>query len=102
MAERPERHLVLPTGASRRCIVVGDVHGCMTELQALLHGIEPPFHATEDIVILAGDLVGKGPDSGAVVQFAIELGSSCYAVMGNWDLQVRSPTTLLELLDTIL
>jgi predicted phosphodiesterase len=92
MAERPEWHLVLPTGASR-CIVVGDVHGCLTELQALLQGIQPPFEAAQDVVVLAGDLVGKGPDSGAVVQFAIDLNSSCYAVMGNWDLRVSTPTT---------
>jgi Calcineurin-like phosphoesterase len=90
MAERPERHLVLRTD-SKRCIIVGDVHGCLTELQALLQGIQPPFLATQDVVILAGDLVGKGPDSGPVVQFAIDLGSCCHAVMGNWDLRVSSP-----------
>ena len=64
----------------RRTLVVGDVHGCVDELKALLKraGV-----TADDTVILAGDLVAKGPDSQAVVQLARERG--LLAVCGNHD-----------------
>jgi predicted phosphodiesterase len=63
-----------------RTIVVGDVHGCLDELKALLRecGV-----ARGERVVLAGDLVAKGPDSRGVVQFVREIGA--LAVMGNHD-----------------
>jgi diadenosine tetraphosphatase ApaH/serine/threonine PP2A family protein phosphatase len=64
----------------QRTIIVGDVHGCVDELQALLRqcGV-----ARGDRVVLAGDLVAKGPDSRGVVQLAREIGA--LAVLGNHD-----------------
>ena len=55
-----------------RTLVVGDVHGCVDELQALLLqcGV-----VRGDRVVLAGDLVAKGPDSRGVVQLAREIGA---------------------------
>ena len=41
-----------------RLIVIGDVHGCIEELYALLERIGP---SDDDVVIFAGDLVRKGP-----------------------------------------
>jgi diadenosine tetraphosphatase ApaH/serine/threonine PP2A family protein phosphatase len=64
----------------QRTIVVGDVHGCAQELQLLLRKCG---HSNADRVVLAGDLVAKGPDSQAVVQFARENG--VLAVLGNHD-----------------
>jgi hypothetical protein len=64
----------------QRTIVVGDVHGCVQELQMLLRKCG---HSSGDRVVLAGDLVAKGPDSQAVVQFARENG--LLAVLGNHD-----------------
>ena len=63
-----------------RTIVVGDVHGCLDELQALLRqcGV-----IRGDRVVLAGDLVAKGPDSRGVVQLVREMGA--LAVLGNHD-----------------
>ena len=63
-----------------RTIVVGDVHGCLDELQALLRqcGV-----IRGDRVVLAGDLVAKGPDSRGVVQLVRETGA--LAVLGNHD-----------------
>ena len=63
-----------------RTIVVGDVHGCLDELQALLRqcGV-----IRGDRVVLAGDLVAKGPDSRGVVQLVREIGA--LAVLGNHD-----------------
>ena len=63
-----------------RTIVIGDVHGCLDELLALLVrcGRTP-----DDRVVLVGDLVAKGPDSAGVVQWARESGAD--AVLGNHD-----------------
>jgi len=61
-------------------IVVGDVHGCLDELRRLLAtcGFQ-----RGDRLVLAGDLVAKGPDSQGVVQLAREEGA--LAVVGNHD-----------------
>jgi diadenosine tetraphosphatase ApaH/serine/threonine PP2A family protein phosphatase len=64
----------------QRTIVVGDVHGCAEELRLLLRKCG---HTQGDRVVLAGDLVAKGPDSQGVVQFARENG--VLAVLGNHD-----------------
>lgn len=64
----------------QRTIIVGDVHGCADELRLLLRKCG---YAKGDRVILAGDLVAKGPDSQGVVQFARENG--VLAVLGNHD-----------------
>jgi hypothetical protein len=64
----------------QRTIIVGDVHGCVDEMQALLRqcGV-----VRGDRVVLAGDLVAKGPDSRGVVQLVREMGA--LAVLGNHD-----------------
>jgi hypothetical protein len=64
----------------QRTIVVGDVHGCFQELQILLSKCG---FARGDRVVLAGDLVAKGPDSQAVVQYVRE--NDLLAVLGNHD-----------------
>jgi Calcineurin-like phosphoesterase len=73
----------------QRTLLIGDVHGCVDELQALLAaaGVTP-----QDRVVLVGDLVAKGPDSRGVVRLARERGFQ--AVLGNHDaavLRVRQP-----------
>ncbi len=64
----------------QRTIIVGDIHGCADELQLLLRRCA---YTKGDRVVLAGDLVAKGPDSQGVVQFARENG--VLAVLGNHD-----------------
>jgi diadenosine tetraphosphatase ApaH/serine/threonine PP2A family protein phosphatase len=61
-------------------IVVGDVHGCLDELRRLL--VKCGFRRG-DALVLAGDLVAKGPDSRGVIQLAREEGA--LAVLGNHD-----------------
>jgi hypothetical protein len=60
-----------------RHLVVGDVHGCLDELDALLALVADP----ERQLVLVGDLIAKGPDSRGVVRRAEELGA--LAVKGN-------------------
>ena len=63
-----------------RTLVVGDVHGCLDELRALvaLAGV-----TDDDQVVFVGDLVAKGPDSAGVIAWARERGAA--AVLGNHD-----------------
>jgi hypothetical protein len=70
----------------KRTIVVGDVHGCRAELEALLVRCQYTPGATGDRLVLAGDLVAKGPDSPGVVALARTLGA--LAVLGNHDAHV--------------
>ncbi len=63
-----------------RTFVIGDVHGCVDELDRLLERLAP----TEgDSVVLVGDLVNKGPESIAVLKRCRKIGAR--AVMGNHD-----------------
>ena len=60
-----------------RYILIGDVHGCLTELQALLRRIAP---RPDDTLVFLGDLVDKGPDSPGVVRWVRHL-STLYRVV---------------------
>jgi hypothetical protein len=59
-------------------IVIGDVHGCLEELDELLAAIGAGHR-----LVFLGDLVDRGPDPVGVVRRVRELGAEC--VMGNHD-----------------
>ena len=54
-----------PFNEINRTVVVGDVHGMLPELLALLHLVGL---TTDDHLVMVGDLVDKGPDSSGVVK----------------------------------
>ncbi|MBE7438893.1 MAG: serine/threonine protein phosphatase [Spirochaetales bacterium] len=62
----------------KRTIFIGDVHGCLDELRALLKKCNL---SADDRVILTGDLINRGPDSRGVVDLVREKGYEC--VRGN-------------------
>ena len=62
-------------------IIVGDIHGCLEQFDKLL--AEAHFCPHVDTLVLAGDLVCKGPNSVGVLQRAIEIGAM--GVMGNFE-----------------
>jgi hypothetical protein len=64
-------------------IAIGDVHGCIDELQDLLRLCD---YRPGDQIVFLGDLVSKGPDSISVVQMAREIGA--IGVRGNHDFEV--------------
>lgn len=62
-----------------RTVVIGDVHGTLYEFQELLNLVD--YQSPHVRVILAGDLIDRGPDSTGVVRLARELDLPC--VLGN-------------------
>ena len=73
-----EKHIVADT--TQRIIIVGDIHGCCDELRELMEEHSQP----DDLLILAGDMVNKGPKSREVLSVAREM--QCLAVVGNHEL----------------
>ena len=79
--------------------IVGDVHGCSDELHSLLEVLGYRIFGQDNAhpperrqLILAGDMVNRGPDTPAVLQLAINMVSSGAAlcVMGNHDHKLLS------------
>ncbi len=60
-----------------RHIVIGDVHGCFTELKELLLELRV---TEEDALIFLGDLIDRGPDSEATVSLVRLLAENGYNV----------------------
>ena len=63
-----------------RTLIVGDVHGCLEELEDLL---EESGWEEDDQLVLVGDLVAKGRDSLGVIRLMREMRAR--AVRGNHD-----------------
>jgi diadenosine tetraphosphatase ApaH/serine/threonine PP2A family protein phosphatase len=69
MSTEPARH-----------IIIGDIHGCLDELERLLRLVGT---GGDDVIVSVGDLVAKGPDSQGVVALARE--RNVLSVRGNHD-----------------
>lgn len=54
-----------------RTIIIGDVHGCLRELQELIARLAP---TPKDTLVFVGDLIHKGPHSARTVQWVQNLG----------------------------
>ena len=67
-----------------RTIAIGDIHGCLPALEAVLERVAPQ---PEDLVVTLGDYVDRGPDTRGVIQRLIDLGAQCQFVplLGNHD-----------------
>jgi hypothetical protein len=72
--------------------IVGDVHGEIEALLALLHrlGVDPERRRAERPLVFVGDLVDRGPDSVAVVELFGRLQDAgiAHAVAGNHELNL--------------
>lgn len=83
------------TDSARPFDIVGDVHGCIDELRALLSQLgyrpdvtgEPVQPPEERMVIFVGDLVDRGPDSPAVLRLAMRMveAGTAHCLIGNHD-----------------
>lgn len=65
-----------------RLIAIGDIHGCHREFEDLLDKLDL---AKEDRLILLGDLISRGPDSGKVVELARKYAT--VSLLGNHELR---------------
>jgi serine/threonine protein phosphatase 1 len=80
-------------------IAVGDVHGCVRTLDAMLDALSP---TSSDHLVFIGDYVDRGPENRAVIDRLIRLeneagsgaGPSCTFLRGNHD------QMMLDFLDT--
>jgi serine/threonine protein phosphatase 1 len=81
----------------QRIAAIGDIHGCIEEFESLLKRLE---WVSLDQIIHLGDLVDRGPDSGAVVALCRE--RNIPGVMGNheesilrlWKRYQRDPNSI--------
>lgn len=76
--------------------VVGDVHGCRRELDALLDRLGV---TDEDLVVFVGDLVRKGPDNRGVVDRVREAPNFVSVRGNNEEKLLRGETSLDDLTD---
>jgi serine/threonine protein phosphatase 1 len=74
-----DHHLRLDVDAWEDVYVVGDVHGCRRELEALLSALEVD---EDDLVLIVGDLIRKGPDSRGVVELVRDA-PNVFSIRGN-------------------
>ncbi len=65
-----------------RLIAIGDIHGCYKEFEDLLEKLDLK---KDDRLILLGDLINRGPDSGRVVELAREHATA--SLLGNHELR---------------
>lgn len=67
-----------------RLFAIGDIHGCLPALDALLGVIQP---AGDDTIVTLGDYVDRGPDSRGVIERLIDLSGRCRLIplLGNHD-----------------
>ncbi|WP_428309805.1 symmetrical bis(5'-nucleosyl)-tetraphosphatase [Hydrocarboniphaga sp.] len=86
---------------------IGDLQGCYDEFRQLLDRIA--YTPTRDRILLAGDLVNRGPQSLACLRFARDQAGAVRCVLGNHDLhllacaadrrRLKPGDTLAEILD---
>ncbi len=74
--------------ASGQTIIVGDIQGCYSGLRKLLDKCH--FDPSCDRLLAVGDLVARGEDSLATVDYLMSLGDRFDAVLGNHDLHLLS------------
>src|SRR5215472_203348 len=74
-------------GVDMRLLAIGDIHGCLHALTALLDLVAPQ---ADDLLIALGDYVDRGPDSRGVLDHLIALHDAgrLIALRGNHDVMM--------------
>ncbi len=81
-------------------IAIGDIHGCIKTLEALLHRLVGVFGDSREYIFL-GDYVDRGPDSKAVVDMLLDFSKThpCVFLRGNHDAMFMNSYSKRDLLD---
>jgi serine/threonine protein phosphatase 1 len=58
--------------------VIGDIHGCLKALDAILGAVKP---ISDDTIVVLGDFIDRGIDTKGVIDRLIELSSRCRLVV---------------------
>jgi serine/threonine protein phosphatase 1 len=63
-------HLVLSSEDIKDCaiFIIGDVHGCLDELEELLQAAKMEVNGKNILPIFVGDLANKGPHNSATIR----------------------------------
>jgi serine/threonine protein phosphatase 1 len=67
-------HIQIPSDPRKktgRLIAVGDIHGCLQQLRALLQLVGP---SADDQIVFLGDYIDRGTDSRGVLDYLIDFG----------------------------
>jgi serine/threonine protein phosphatase 1 len=72
-----------PGGGRGRLIAIGDIHGCADEFEELLSRLAP---TRDDVLVLLGDLVNRGPASARVIALARR--HAQVSLLGNHELRL--------------
>lgn len=67
-----------------RIIAIGDVHGCLDELNDLLECVSP---TPQDRIIFLGDLINRGPNSSGVLKRVRSM-PNAISILGNHELRL--------------
>ncbi len=65
---------------------IGDIHGCLDKLQALMDNVGVDFNAETDTLVFLGDYIDRGRDSYEVVDYLIDIKTlyrNCIFLKGN-------------------
>ena len=54
-----------------KIFAIGDIHGCLSKLEALITRIE--IDRCNDTLVFIGDYIDRGPDSKGVIEFVLDL-----------------------------
>lgn len=93
--EVARHHLRVDADAWDDIYLVGDVHGCVAEMERLLVELDP---SDTDLIVFVGDLIRKGPDSRAVVE-RVRDAENLLTVRGNNEQKLLDGTKHLPELD---
>lgn len=58
----------------KNIFAIGDIHGCLDKLDALMEKIETEIDPDRDLLVFLGDYIDRGPESYSVVEYLIDLG----------------------------
>lgn len=61
-----------------RLLAVGDIHGCLQQLEALMAAVVP---TAADQVVFLGDYVDRGPDSAGVIDYLLKFAQALPATV---------------------